>query len=284
MALTTITSGGLAANSVDSDQYVDGSIDTAHIADSTGASDGITAAKLATDSVTNVKIANLAVDTAELAADAVTGAKIEDLAVDTEHIAASAVETAKINNSAVTLAKTTGVQTGWVKIGSTTISQQVAGEVINIEHGWDSTYDIYKIFVSNMNGSSDGVDVRLRLKIGGSYQTGNTYHFQYSRYAGGGIASAGSVDTSFITLNSNQGTGTGEAVNYEITFHNPDETSYNKHISWIGSQAEQSSGRTEGIIGGGGNSSGQGALTGFQFYMDGGAIDAGIFTSYGLIK
>lgn len=197
-------------------------------------------------------------------------------------LADNSVVTASVADSQVTVAKTTGVQTGWVKIGSTTISTQT--EPVNIEHGWDSTYDIYKIFVTNMNGSSDGVDVRLRLKIGGSYQTGNIYHFQYSRFSGSGIASAGSVDVNFITLNSNQGTGMGEAVNYEITFHNPDETSFNKHISWIGSQAEQTSGRGEGIIGGGGSTSGQGALTGFQFYMDGGAIDAGTFASYGLIK
>lgn len=42
MALTTIKAAAMAANSVDSDQYVDGSVDTAHIGD-----DQVTADKLA---------------------------------------------------------------------------------------------------------------------------------------------------------------------------------------------------------------------------------------------
>lgn len=46
----------------------------------------VTAAKLATDSVTTVKITDLNVTTGKLAADAVTNAKIADLAVSTEHL------------------------------------------------------------------------------------------------------------------------------------------------------------------------------------------------------
>jgi hypothetical protein len=49
------------ANSVDSDQYVDGSIDTVHIAD-------------------------VQVTTAKIAADAITEAKIADAAVESEHL------------------------------------------------------------------------------------------------------------------------------------------------------------------------------------------------------
>ncbi len=59
----------------------------------------ITAAKLATDAVTNVKVDNLAIDTAELAAGAVETAKIEDLNVTTAKIAADAVTVPKIGTN-----------------------------------------------------------------------------------------------------------------------------------------------------------------------------------------
>lgn len=51
-----VENGMMAANSIDSDQYVDGSIDTAHIADL-----NVTTAKLANDAVTAAKLADDAV-------------------------------------------------------------------------------------------------------------------------------------------------------------------------------------------------------------------------------
>jgi hypothetical protein len=60
----------MSVNSVDSDQYVDGSIDTAHIS-----------------------------------ADAITGAKIADDVIDSEHYAAGSIDTEHIADANVTLAK-----------------------------------------------------------------------------------------------------------------------------------------------------------------------------------
>ena len=57
----TVTLPKMAANSVDSNQYVDGSIDTAHLAD-----DAITAAKIADDAIVAAAIADNAVDIARL--------------------------------------------------------------------------------------------------------------------------------------------------------------------------------------------------------------------------
>ena len=55
MALTTIKAAAMAANSVDSDQYVDGSIDNAHLAD-----DAVGADELASDAVVNASVASSA--------------------------------------------------------------------------------------------------------------------------------------------------------------------------------------------------------------------------------
>ena len=63
----------MAANSVDSDQYVDGSIDTAHIADSQ-----ITNAKMAANSVDSDQYVDGSIDTAHIGDSQVTTAKIAD--------------------------------------------------------------------------------------------------------------------------------------------------------------------------------------------------------------
>jgi len=54
----------------------DGSITTAKLENSSGSSDGVTTAKLATDAVTTVKITDLNVTTGKIANDAVTLAKM----------------------------------------------------------------------------------------------------------------------------------------------------------------------------------------------------------------
>ena len=73
----------MAANSVDSDQYVDGSIDKVH-----------------------------------LSADCVDGTKIEDDAVDSEHIADGAIDTAHIGNLQVTEGKLAAGAVTETKLGS----------------------------------------------------------------------------------------------------------------------------------------------------------------------
>ena len=61
IADSNVTLAKMAANSIDSNQYVDGSIDTAHIAN---------------DQITNALMADNAIDTAQIANDAVTLAKM----------------------------------------------------------------------------------------------------------------------------------------------------------------------------------------------------------------
>jgi hypothetical protein len=70
----------IADESIDSDAFVDGSIDAAHIASN-------------------------AVTTAKINADAVTGAKIADDALDSEHYTDGSIDTAHIADNQVTLAK-----------------------------------------------------------------------------------------------------------------------------------------------------------------------------------
>jgi len=62
-----------AANSVDSDQYVDGSIDTAHLA-----ADAVTGAKIADDAINSEHYTDGSIDTAHIANDQVTADKLSN--------------------------------------------------------------------------------------------------------------------------------------------------------------------------------------------------------------
>ena len=80
----SVIEANMSANSVDSDSYVDGSIDTAHIA-----------------------------------ADAITGAKIADDAINSEHYTDGSIDTAHLADGQVTIGKlATAVLTGATDIGA----------------------------------------------------------------------------------------------------------------------------------------------------------------------
>ena len=85
----------MTTNSVDSDQYVDGSIDTVHIADS-----NITVAKMAANSVDSDQYVDGSIDTIHIGDDQVTTAKIPDSAITSAKIANGAIVDADINASA----------------------------------------------------------------------------------------------------------------------------------------------------------------------------------------
>jgi hypothetical protein len=123
----------MSVNSIDSDQYVDGSIDSAHLA-----ADVVTGAKIADDAIDSEHYTDGSIDSVHLAADVVTGAKIADDAIDSEHYvdgsidnahiaddaidsehyAAGSIDTAHIADDQVTLAKMAGITRGSIIIGN----------------------------------------------------------------------------------------------------------------------------------------------------------------------
>ena len=110
IANSNVTLAKMAANSIDSDQYVDGSIDAVHLA-----TDSVTTAKIVDANVTTAKIASSAVTTAKIADSNVTLAKMAansvdsnqyvDGSIDATHLAANSVTTSQIVDDAVTSAK-----------------------------------------------------------------------------------------------------------------------------------------------------------------------------------
>ena len=93
----------VADESIDSDAYVDGSIDTAH---------------LAADAVDGTKIADDAIDSEHYTDGSIDNAHIADDAIDSEHYAAGSIDTAHIADNQVTAAKIFDLARGSLLIGN----------------------------------------------------------------------------------------------------------------------------------------------------------------------
>ena len=112
LAADVVTGAKIADDAIDSEHYTDGSIDTAHLA-----ADVITGAKIADDAIDSEHYTDGSIDTAHLAADVVTGAKIADDAIDSEHYTDGSIDTAHIADDQVTLAKMAGLARGKIIYG-----------------------------------------------------------------------------------------------------------------------------------------------------------------------
>ena len=87
-------------NSIDSDMYVDGSIDRVHLA-----GDIIDGSKIANDVINSEHYVAGSIDNEHLAADSVNGAKIADDSINSEHYVDGSIDTAHIADNQVTLGK-----------------------------------------------------------------------------------------------------------------------------------------------------------------------------------
>jgi len=81
----------MSVNSIDSDQYVDGSIDTAHIA-----ADQITSALIADDQIDSEHIVDGSIDLAHMSVNSIDSDQYVDGSIDTAHIAADNITSALI--------------------------------------------------------------------------------------------------------------------------------------------------------------------------------------------
>jgi hypothetical protein len=100
----------------------------------------VTADKLATDSVTAIKVAANAVTETKLATDAVTTAKIAALAVTDAKLASDSVTTAKIATNAITAAKlAAGASNAYVLTADSSTTSGVKWSIIPPSGGLSTT-------------------------------------------------------------------------------------------------------------------------------------------------
>jgi hypothetical protein len=105
----------MSANSVDSAQYVDASIDTAHIAN-----DQITAALMADNSIDSDMYVNGSIDNAHIADDA----------IDSEHYVNGSVDNAHLANDGITIAGADTSLGGTISAG--TIAAAIDSETMTL--------------------------------------------------------------------------------------------------------------------------------------------------------
>ena len=119
----------IADNSINSEHYVDGSIDEEHIANT-----AVTANKIADGTVGTLELANGAVTTIKLGPDAVDGTKLADNAVDSEHYTDGSIDTVHIGDLQITANKiaTDAVTAGKIQTAAVT-TNKIEDDAVTID-------------------------------------------------------------------------------------------------------------------------------------------------------
>jgi hypothetical protein len=151
-----------------------------------------------------------------------------------------------------------------------------------METTFDSTYDAYVIVATGITVSASNANVRMRMKIGGTYKTGNFYEWvtqlqQTTTYRGSSSAADSSINIS-------GGIGTGVNYSAQFTLHLGDPTSTNlvKMAYWTGSVT--SANPLVMLSGAGVWDFESAALTGIRFFPSAGTLITGEFRLYGIAK
>jgi len=192
----------MPANSIDSDEYIDGSIDRAHLS-----ADIIDGTKIADDAIDSEHYTNGSIDTAHIAADQIVASLIADDAINSEHYTDGSIDTAHIADNQVTLAKMAGGTDGNI------ISFDASGDPVAIATGSDG-----QVLTSagagappafeNAGGGSASGDVKMFA--GADVQTGWLL-------CNGAAVSRSTYSDLFSAISTTWGTGDGSS-----TFNVPD--------------------------------------------------------------
>ena len=148
-----------------------------------------------------------------------------------------------------------------------------------------STYDTYKLIVTNAHTATDTAQFYLQYRQDAAYLTATNYRWAAGRILDGTTISAtGNTGSSQVQLtNDGTGTATGENFNFEVTLWDFLGTDNYKCVHWNGNCINQD-GSTKQELGCGIFTGGVTALDGFKVYMSSGNIASGDFALYGLAK
>jgi len=157
---------------------------------------------------------------------------------------------------------------------------------VDIETTFSSTYGQYMLVMSNVDITASASDFWFQMKISGSYITSYTYTASVEKTPANNSTYSGATQTvaAFNGVKMLAGTDcsttAGTSLNCVMYIHAPSDTTYQKHVEWIG-KFVNSSDILAKTCGTGGNT-GTGALTGLRFYKDSGNITSGTFRLYGI--
>jgi cytoskeletal protein CcmA (bactofilin family) len=171
--------------------------------------------------------------------------------------------------------------TNGLKILSTVTASNSA--TVNLETTFNSTYDDYVIMISGVKPVSDAVNLILRTKVNGSYQTANYKSNNQSIHSQNTSATISGNQANGVIISLQQGNASTETGNFKVYISNVHGSGYYKMIHADGSYMQYQD-RPQGGYSIGAYSFYTTAVTGVQFLFSSGNISTGTFRVYGVSK
>ncbi len=232
------------------------------------------------------------VATAKIAANAVTAAKFNaDVISGQTALAAEPADTDEflVSDAGVlkridySLIKGGG---GLIHIKTQNITSGVSS--VDFNHGssdvvFDSTYNAYKLIVSDMRIATDNQKLHIRYSTdaGSSYLTSNYDFSGMTRDSNSGTDNFNSASDSDIRIHqTGQGNAAAESMGLEINIYKPSTTDTRKLVHGTIVGISQHARTLSGYFSGSNTSTA--AITGFQIRSGSGNIDRGNFTLFGV--
>jgi len=170
-----------------------------------------------------------------------------------------------------------------IKIAETTVSSATASVTLT---GIDSTYDVYKVVLSDVQGDTDIQSLKVRVTASGTAQSTSNYDYaKKTLRANTSFSNSSATNQTEVFVNTQLAMGTGteetlQGVQYLFNFNNSSEYSFATDELIFRSYDSGS------LMGGQGGWVYTVAEThnGVNYFMSSGNIDSGKFTLYGLKK
>jgi len=232
---------------------------------------------------------------AKISANAVTGAKL-----NTDVISAQTALAAEPADTDEFLVSDAGVLKridyslikgggGLVHIKTQTISSGVTS--VDFNNGssdvvFDSTYNAYKLIVSDLRIATDNQKLHMRYSTdaGSNYLTGNYDFTGMTRTSNGGADDfSGNGDSDIRIHQTGLGNASDESMGLEMVFHKPSSTDTHKLVHGTIVGIEQSGHTLSGYFSGT-NDGSVAAITGFQIRSGSGNIVRGNFSLFGIVN
>jgi len=171
----------------------------------------------------------------------------------------------------------------WNLISAQTASDD--GQIEFTDSHFTSTYDVYKVVISDAIAATDGSDLRIRVSQSGSYSTTTDYewgtdYLWYNDQARFGESAGTAFELTYIAT----GNAAGETFNSEVTIYNPLSTNNYKLFEATTMYISNTGLMYRSDFGGRFTAAYGTALDAFKFYMSTGNITSGLFVLYGLSK
>ena len=202
IAADAVTGAKIADDSINSEHYVDGSIDLAHLA-----ADSVNGSKIVDNAINSEHYTDGSIDRVHLAADIVNGSKIADDSINSEHIVDGSVDNVHLANDGIIIGTTD------VSLGGT-ITAIVGLTDLDLTAAAHTIFDT--VGANNLTVGASGTTVIIPgdLQVTGTVTTNNVETVSTSN----GIVFEGSV------ADANEGTLLAGSLSADRTYTLPDAT------------------------------------------------------------